>query len=521
MGQKEEGIFTLSQEIKKIKKNIARIDKNIDPLTLNLKENIEQKQRLEEELQGESALLSQLDRRIEEIEKESNYDQTEKERIAAYISLFKNELDVFIKDRETLARKMETVSLKAKALKEEENSLKKKIEDEEKEYADYQEGDEQRRNNFFELKAGVDLLQEKIKNLNQRLQTQDQRKETLEVKLNSLQEEIQNCDEEKLKLKENIKNLSQSAKNLEEDRKKQERELARSESHLQNMKKEQEDMEKRIEQSREEDEGKKEERVKWEISKAEIDRDLVNLEESCWQDLKKSLQEVKKEKPEEKIPDTAIQEKLVEAEEKLQKIKSVNLMAEEEYSIQKKRFDFLTQQKKDLRESIDTTREAIKKIDHESKHQFMKALKEVNNNFKKVFSLLFKGGTAELKLTDPSHPLESGVDIVAQPPGKKVQSLSLLSGGEKCLTSLAFFFALFRYKPTPFCVLDEVDAALDDINLARFLELMKKIKNQTQFILITHNVKTMEVADYIYGTTMAEPNITSLYSIKLETKEKS
>jgi chromosome segregation protein len=113
------------------------------------------------------------------------------------------------------------------------------------------------------------------------------------------------------------------------------------------------------------------------------------------------------------------------------------------------------------------------------------------------------------------------VDIAAQPPGKKVQSISLLSGGEKCLTSLAFFFALFRYKPTPFCILDEVDAALDEVNLARFLELMKKVKNQTQFILITHSVKTMEVADYIYGTTMAEPNITSLYSIKLETKEKS
>jgi len=519
-GQKEEGIFTLSQEIKKIKRNIALIDKKINPLSVELKEKIEQKLRLEEKLQGESALLSQLDRKIEETEKENKYDQTEKERIAAHISLLKNELDVFTKDREALSKKMDTVSFKAKTLKEEENALKKKIEDEEKEYVDHQEQDEKTRKNFFELKAGVDLLQERIKNLNHRLQAQKQRKETMEAKLNSLQEEIKNCEEEKLKLKENIQNLSKKAKSLEEERKKLERELARSESHLQNMKKEQDDREKKIEQLREEHEGKKEERVQWEISKAEIDRDLVNLEESCWQDLKKTLQEVKKELPEEKIPDTEIEGKLAETEEKLEKIKSVNLMAEEEYSIQKKRYDFLMQQKKDLRESIDTTREAIRKIDKESKNQFMKALREVNKNFKKVFSLLFKGGVAELKLADPSHPLESGVDIAAQPPGKKVQSLSLLSGGEKCLTSLAFFFALFRYKPTPFCVLDEVDAALDEVNLARFLELMKKIKNQTQFILITHNVKTMEVADYIYGTTMAEPNITSLYSIKLESKEK-
>ena len=148
-------------------------------------------------------------------------------------------------------------------------------------------------------------------------------------------------------------------------------------------------------------------------------------------------------------------------------------------------------------------------------------LREVNINLQEVFSILFNGGTAELKLMDPAHPLESGVDIAAQPPGKKVQNLSLLSGGEKSLTSLAFFFALFRYKPTPFCILDEVDAALDDVNLARFLELMKKTKDQTQFIIITHNTKTVEVSDYIYGTTMEEPNVTSLYSIKLEKKEKN
>jgi chromosome segregation protein len=518
MSQKEEGIFALSQEIKKIKKSIALIDKKINPLTVELKEKTEQKQKLEEELKEESALLNQLDRKTEEIEKENKYDQTEKERIQTHISLLGKELDVLAKDRKALTQKMETISVKAKTLEEEEHSLKEKIEEEEKGYTDDQKENEKMRKDFFELKAGVDLLQERIKNLNNALQAQKQRKATLEAKLLSLQGEIKNCDDEKLNLKENIKNLSMKVKSLAEERKKQERELARNESHLQSMKKEQDDMEMNIEKLREEHEGKKEERVKREISKAEIDRDLVNLEESCWQDLKKTLQEVKKEILEEKIPDTEIEAKLAETEEKLQKIKSVNLMAEEEYSIQKKRYDFLVQQRKDLRESIDTTREAIIKIDKESKSQFTKALREVNKNFKKVFSLLFNGGVAELKLSDPGHPLESGVDITAQPPGKKVQSLSLLSGGEKCLTSLAFFFALFRYKPTPFCVLDEVDAALDEVNLLKFLELMKKIKNQTQFILITHNVKSMEVADYIYGTTMAEPNITSLYSIKLEKK---
>jgi chromosome segregation protein len=177
------------------------------------------------------------------------------------------------------------------------------------------------------------------------------------------------------------------------------------------------------------------------------------------------------------------------------------------------------QQRNDLRASIADTKEGLRKIDEESKNYFLKALEEVNRNFGEVFSLLFQGGSAEVKLTDPEFPMESGIEIIAQPPGKKVQNMALLSGGEKSLTSLAFLFALFRYKPTPFCILDEVDAALDEVNVARFLELMKKVKNETQFIIITHNFKTMEVADYIFGTTMDEPNITKLYSVKLERKE--
>ena len=270
---------------------------------------------------------------------------------------------------------------------------------------------------------------------------------------------------------------------------------------------------------REELEKRKEERVRWEIIKAEIDRDMVNLEETCWQELKKTLHEVKDERPEVEISDAEIEDQLAQTEEDLQKYKSVNLMAEEEYLSHKERYDFLIQQRNDLRESIDSTQAAILKIDEESKSQFMAALTEINTYFQEVFTQLFKGGSAEVKLLDESQPLESGVEIIAQPPGKKVQNITLLSGGEKSLTSLSFLFALFRYKPTPFCILDEVDAALDDVNLARFLDLMKNIKSDTQFIIITHNYKTMEVADYIYGTTMAEPNITNLYSVKLEKQQ--
>ncbi len=517
LSQKTEGIFTLGVEIKKMEERLAQFEKKIKPLSLELGEKNEKKQKLEEEIEDKLTIIDQLERKAEEIEQEKKYDQTETEKIKANIEILNNEIKALSADQESLAQKKDSLSLEK--LREEENTLKKKLEKEEREITQQQERNEQNRKDFFELRAGLDLLDEKINNLELRLKTLKGRQKNLISKEDSLQEEIQNCEKDEVQAEETIKEIAAKVRDLKKDREKKEKELSQNESLLQKLKTEQKDLEDKIEQLREESEARKEERVKREISKAETDRDLVNLEESCWQDLKKTLQEVKEEIPEEKVPDTEIENKLGDLEEKLQKFKSVNLMAEEEYTIQKKRFDFLIQQKKDLRESIDTTREAIKKIDQESKTQFLKALKEVNTHFQDVFSILFNGGTTELTLSDESHPLDSGIEIKAQPPGKKVQTLSLLSGGEKSLTSLAFFFALFRYKPTPFCVLDEVDAALDEVNLTRFLGLMKKIKIQTQFIIITHNTKTMEVADYIHGTTMAEPNITSLYSIKLEQKE--
>ena len=257
----------------------------------------------------------------------------------------------------------------------------------------------------------------------------------------------------------------------------------------------------------------------WEIKKAEIERDFVNLEETSWQETRQTLEEIKQSVPLEKTPLQEIAQVLQEARDKLQKMGEVNLVAEEEYNQEKERLDFLLQQRQDLRDSISSTKEAIRKIDQESKTRFLETLAQVNQYFQETFKILFQGGQAEIKLLDPSNPLESGVEIIAQPPGKQIQKLSLLSGGEKSLTSLAFLFALFKTRPAPFCLLDEVDAALDETNIGRFLNLMQQSKEQTQFILITHNFKTMEVADYIYGTSMAEPNVTSLYSLEIDQKK--
>jgi chromosome segregation protein len=170
-------------------------------------------------------------------------------------------------------------------------------------------------------------------------------------------------------------------------------------------------------------------------------------------------------------------------------------------------------------DSISSTETAIRRIDTTSRRRFQEAFTEINKHFDTTFRQLFGGGRAGLSLIDEDDILESGLDINAQPPGKRLQNVLLLSGGEKALTAIALMFAVFRYKPSPFCLLDEVDAPLDDANVGRFLAMLGGLRDTTQFIIITHNRKTMEIADQMYGVTMEEPGISKLVSVRLVDEE--
>ena len=204
-----------------------------------------------------------------------------------------------------------------------------------------------------------------------------------------------------------------------------------------------------------------------------------------------------------------------ELKRKIEKLGPVNMMAIEQFDELEQRHGFLTTQRKDLTDSIAQTGDAIKKIDHTTRVRFRDAFDAINLNFQETFSTLFGGGRAGLTLLDETDLLESGIEIIAQPPGKRLQNVQLLSGGEKALTAIALMFAIFKYKPSPFCLMDEIDAPLDDANTGRFLEMLRGMLAHTQFILITHNRKTMEIADRLYGVTMEEPGVSKLISVKL------
>jgi chromosome segregation protein len=200
---------------------------------------------------------------------------------------------------------------------------------------------------------------------------------------------------------------------------------------------------------------------------------------------------------------------------KIDRLGPVNMMAIEQFDELETRHGFLTTQRKDLIDSIAQTSEAIKRIDETTRRRFAEAFAAINRNFQTTFSTLFGGGRAGLTLLDENDPLESGIEIIAQPPGKRLQSVQLLSGGEKALTAIALMFGLFQFKPSPFCLLDEIDAPLDDANISRFVEMLRSMQVHTQFILITHNRKTMEIADRLYGVTMEEPGVSKLISVQL------
>jgi chromosome segregation protein len=200
---------------------------------------------------------------------------------------------------------------------------------------------------------------------------------------------------------------------------------------------------------------------------------------------------------------------------KIDRLGPVNMMAIEQYDELEQRHTFLTTQRKDLVDSIAQTTEAIRRTDETTRTRFAEAFSAINRYFQELFSTLFGGGRAGLTLLDENDPLESGIEIIAQPPGKRLQSVQLLSGGEKALTAISLMFALFKYKPSPFCLLDEIDAPLDDANIGRFVEMLRGMQSHTQFILITHHRKTMEIADRLYGVTMEEPGVSKLISVQV------
>lgn len=256
-------------------------------------------------------------------------------------------------------------------------------------------------------------------------------------------------------------------------------------------------------------------RSKIEIEKTRLESDSEHLERDCQEEFRLSIAEIVVD-----IPDTEWQreyDEVTQSHDRLREVienfGAINMRALEEYQELDQRYQFLNGQRLDIEKSIADTQKAILDINRRSVEQFKEAFDAIRQNFQEAFQLLFAGGQCDLKLLDDTDVLESGIDIIAQPPGKRLQSILLLSGGEKALTALALLIAIFRFRPSPLCVLDEVDAPLDDANVNRFTRLLSELSKDTQFIIITHNKNTMEVAQTLYGVTMEEAGVSKIIGV--------
>lgn len=338
-----------------------------------------------------------------------------------------------------------------------------------------------------------------IKSNNESIENKKKLLEKICTDNEELKKKNANLSEQISQMEKDVLESSDKTKELKEERIKKNEELV--------------NLEKEIEQKQNIIEDIKLQFSKLEVKKSKIELELEQVINKMWEEYELTPNNVKGiEKTNNPL---AVQKQVNSIRSEIKDLGSVNVDSIKEYTEIKERYDFMCEQRLDLENSINKLKKLISDIVDTMKKQFNEKFKLINKNFKEVFSELFGGGKAELKLEDANNILETGIEIEVQPPGKKLQSMSLLSGGERAFTAIALLFAILKINPAPFCVLDEIEAALDDVNVYRFAEYLKKYGKDTQFLVITHRKGTMEAADTVYGITMEEKGISKLLSLNM------
>ena len=506
LGRSKE-IDKLAKEIEKLNTQIAELKKQKDAIISASSEIFENGEKLELDLQN--------------IEIKYNVEKQKLESINENILKIKERMDKHKKEKETLEEQkeemqkiIESSNLKLEEIKEINSKLQQEIDENAENNKDTQKRVDDLNFDITNLKISVSSFDEsensieEIANMiRQEIESNNKNIETKQEQITSLKTEnetLNNNIEEYLKQIEEIKNeVVNSGSNIE----KLKEERIKNNEKLTQKEKEQADEFKIIEDL-------KAQIVKIEVKKSKIEDDLNNQINLLWNEYELTPNAVDNYKRPENISLT--QRRVHNLHKDITELGSVNVDAIEEYKKLKERYDFMCEQRLDLENTMSKLHKMIAEIVSTMKVQFKEKFDIINRNFGEVFKELFGGGKAEITLEDENNILECGINISIQPPGKKLQSMMLLSGGEKAFTAIALLFAILKMNPAPFCVLDEIEAALDDVNVYRYAEFLKKFSKDTQFLIITHRKGTMEAADTVYGVTMEESGISKLLSMKLK-----
>jgi len=450
---------------------------------------------------------------------ESQYEQLQKE-----INLLKSELEKLEKERQGHWEKLDAIRIEHASLEDSTKLQEQEIEEKDLKYKEAQSHYAEIQAEIVQFKVDASTAQEKLKNTKNNLEklrlqkVEDlKRKEEVESLINRKLDEKDFVAQELEVFNEEMHALVQKAQVLENQISEQKNEYEIVTAQANELHSVHRSLMKEVEE------------ITTELNKLKVDKERYQVEyEMLYQSMfqrygleesqiapqndedERAFKELTPEK------EQLLQEEVDRLHEKIRKLGEVNVMADEEYNEQKKRYDFLVSQREDLNRSIEDLEKAIERINKTSEERFKVAFEEINSRFQRIFPIVFGGGWGKLELTNPNDLNETGVEIIAEPPGKKVSSIQLMSGGEKALTSVALIFSIFLIKPSPFCVLDEVDAPLDDHNVGKFNALLKEMSARSQFIIITHNKRTMELNDKLYGVTMEEPGVSKMVSIRVQ-----
>ncbi|MCL2860251.1 MAG: chromosome segregation protein SMC [Oscillospiraceae bacterium] len=514
--QKTVNILGRAKEIESLQKEIQKIKENIKKLQSQKEEYISSVENILE-------LAESTERELQEIEIEY---ATYKEKVIhfdANILKIEEQLEKLKKERADLSdEKEKSTSLKDVAIKGigdldlEINELNALISEFVEKNKDNQKYIDDLNFDITNLKISVSSFDESEESINEYVARIDSEIEANEVSVENKQELINKVIEGNKLLEESILNTEKTIEGIEN-------------SYDENTQRIEKLRENRIEQNKELDKIDKEisnafktiENIRGQISKIEIRKSKIELEieqiiNQMWEEYELTPNNAKTYYKIENVQEVSkVQKQVIKLRTEIKELGSINIDAIEEYKEQKERYDFMSEQRLDLETSSTKLRKVILEMTDIMTKQFSEKFKMINQRFSEVFEELFDGGKAELILLDEDNMLESGIEIEVQPPGKKLQNMSLLSGGERAFTAIALLFAILKINPAPFCVLDEIESALDESNVYRFADYLKKFSKGTQFLVITHRKGTMEVANTVYGVTMEEKGISKLLSIKL------
>lgn len=337
-----------------------------------------------------------------------------------------------------------------------------------------------------------------------------------EQELKKSEQELLRGRERLAQLEDSIAERREARKKLEEEEKKLRKELTSLEESISSQNRSVVEKEKAQKRMMQELESHHRNLEKVQMAAAEIRTSITNLYENFQERYSRDLTEYEERMFEIRREMKEIREAATTIRTRLQGLGNVNLMAPEEYAEVKERFEFLSGQLEDLQKARHDLLKVTSEIQRESEELFTETYNKIRKNFHTMFRRLFGGGRAELRLTDDEDVLASGIDILAQPPGKKLESINLLSGGERSLTAVALLFATYMVRPSPFCLLDEIDAALDENNVGRFVNMLMEFAEGSQFIVITHNKKTVAGAQTLLGITMEESGVSKVVSIRVD-----